>query len=130
MKIARRKMALRTAEIHARIQPGLKENAERIFEESGHTTSEVLEQFYAQTVKRGKVPIRLTRRRCPAWVEIRRAAQSCPPGILDENVNTPEEIQAALDEALQSVEKQFETGEFITSKEVREYIRKKHGVEI
>lgn len=105
-------MALRTATIHIRIQPGLKKSAEEIFAESGVTASEAVEQFYAQTVKRGKVPIKLSRRR--------RA------NILDENVNTPEEIRAALDKA----EKSVESGNYYTIKEVRESMKTKYGVEI
>lgn len=112
MMVIRRKMALKTATIHIRIQPALKKSAEEIFAESGVTASEVVEQFYAQTVKRGKIPIRLSRRR--------RA------DILDENINTPEEIRAALDKA----EKSIESGSYYTINEVRERMKTKYGAEI
>lgn len=103
---------MRTATIHARIQPGLKSRAEEIFAESGHTTSEVLEQFYAQTVKRGKVPIRLTKRRAK---------------ILDESINTPEEIRTALVQAKKSAQRQFEEGKYITEQDVQAHFKEKYG---
>ncbi|MBR2658554.1 type II toxin-antitoxin system RelB/DinJ family antitoxin [Candidatus Saccharibacteria bacterium] len=108
-------MALRTATIHTRIQPELKRNAEEIFEKSGHTASDVLEQFYVLTVKNGKVPIRLTKRRAK---------------ILDENLNTPEEIQAALKTARKSAAKQIKSGEYITTKEVRRKMKTKYGINV
>lgn len=108
-------MALRTATIHTRIQPELKKSAEEIFEESGHTVSDVLEQFYMLTVKNGKVPIRLTKRRAR---------------ILDENLNTPEEIRAALREAKKSAAKQIESGNYITTKEVRRKMNMKYGINV
>lgn len=106
---------MRTATIHARIQPGLKTRAEEIFAESGHTTSEVLEQFYVQTVKRGRVPIRLNKRRAK---------------ILDENLNSPEEIRAALDLAKKSAQGQFDRGKYITAQDARAHLREKYGLKV
>lgn len=108
-------MEMRTATIHTRIKPSLKKRAEEIFNESGHTPSDVLEQFYILTVKKGKVPIRLTRRRA---------------NIPDENLMTPDEIKAMLAEAEKSLDKQIESGKYITSANVKEALRERYGIRV
>ena len=89
--------------------------AEKIFADSGHTTSDVIEQLYIQTVRRGKVPIRLAKRRA---------------NIPDEALMTPEEIRAMLEEANKSAERQIASGEFISLQDVKDGLRQKYGLKL
>lgn len=108
-------METRTATIHARIHPGLKMRAEEIFAATGHTTSDILEQFYAQTVARGKVPIRLKKRRA---------------NIPDLNLMTPEEISTMLRSAKASLDKQIESGHYTTLNDAKARFKEKYGIDL
>ena len=108
-------MSTRTATIHTRIQPNLKFRAEQIFAESGHTTSDVLEQFYIQTVRSGKVPIRLNKRRAT---------------IPDEALMSDKEIKLMLSAASKSARKQISEVNLITSNDIKVGLKRQHGVEL
>ena len=105
----------RTATIHTRIQPSLKRRAERIFASAGHTPSEVLEQFYAQTVRRGKVPIRLTKRRA---------------AIPDEGAMTSAELRAMLATASASAREQITSGKYITTENIKADLKERYGISL
>ena len=108
-------METRTATVHTRIQPSLKLQAEQIFVNEGHTPSEVIEQFYAQTVRRGRVPIRLTKRRV---------------AIPDENLMTQSEIRTMLKEASTSARKQISSGNYITSEDIRSDLKERYALNL
>ena len=108
-------MEMRTATIHARIKPSLKDRAEKIFVASGHTTSDVLEQFYIQTIRRGKVPIRLAKRRAT---------------IPDENLLSSSEIREILRNAHNSANKQISSGNYITTETVKKDLKRKYDLKI
>ena len=100
-------MATKTADVHSRINPGLKAQAEDYFEKNGTTMSQALEQFLAWTVRHQKTPMRLKKR----------------ANIPDLSLMTDEEVQAMLDEA----EKQVKEGKYYTVDEVRREMAMKYG---
>lgn len=106
---------MRTATIHTRIQPELKQRAEKIFADSGHTTSDVLEQFYIQTVLRGKVPIKLSKRRA---------------SIPDEALMTADEIRGMLSESSRAAKKQIASGEYLTTDDIKEKLNKRYAINL
>lgn len=108
-------MNTRTATIHTRIQPNLKSRAEQIFADSGHTTSDVIEQFYIQTVRRGKVPIHLSKRRAK---------------IPDEILMTTDETKAMLTAASNSAKEQLSTGKTISTQDIKQDLREKYALNL
>ena len=108
-------MEMKVASIHTRIQPSLKRRAEQIFSESGHTPSDVIEQFYIQTVRKGRIPIRLTKRRA---------------SIPNENLMTPKEIRAMLASAEKSAKGQIESGRYVTLEKVKGKLKEDYGLKL
>ncbi|MBR0431272.1 type II toxin-antitoxin system RelB/DinJ family antitoxin [Candidatus Saccharibacteria bacterium] len=106
---------MRTATIHTRIQPNLKARAERIFAESGHTTSDIIEQLYIQTVRQGKVPIRLNKRRA---------------NIPDEALMTSDEIKKLLTDASGSAKRQIASNKYITTKDIKKQLKEKYAINL
>lgn len=104
-------MATRTADIHIRIQPDVKKQAEQIFAEGGFTLTDGIEQFLSWTVRHKKAPIRLQKRR---------------PNIPVLADMTREEIRAMCNES----EARIQKGEFYTSEEIRERLVEEFGVHV
>ena len=103
-------MATKTADLHIRINPTLKKQAEEYFDKVGVTTSQALEQFLIWTVKHQKTPMRLKRR----------------ANIPDLSVMTDEEIREMLEES----EREVRAGKYYTVNEVRREMAEKYGFEI
>ena len=101
-------MATRTADIHIRIQPDVKKQAEQIFAEGGFTLTDGIEQFLSWTVRHKKAPIRLVRRR---------------PNIPVLSEMTKEEIKAELAKA----EDDFKHGRTYTVKQINEMVEERYG---
>lgn len=96
----------KTAEIHARIQPNIKQQAEQIFAKTGHTASEAIEQFYIWTIKHRKTPMRLRKR----------------ADIPDENLMTDAEIKEMIEEA----RKEVREGKVTTLDELRKEMHEEY----
>ena len=103
-------MIKKTAEIHARIQPNIKRQAEQVFAKTGHTASEAIEQFYVWTVKHQKTPMRLRKR----------------VNIPDENLLTDEEMKALIEEA----RKEAREGKVISLEESKRELREVYGLKV
>ena len=103
-------MATKTTDIHIRINPTLKKQAEEYFEGAGVTMSQALEQFLAWTVKHQKTPIRLKRR----------------ANIPDENLMTKEEIVKMLDETMDEIK----AGKCMTFEQFKERVEELHGIKL
>lgn len=108
-------MNTRSATIHTRIQPKLKQRAEKIFADSGHTPSDVLEQFYIQTVRRGKVPIKLNKRRAKNP---------------DEALMTADEIREMLSKSSQMAKDQIASGDYITTDNIKDKLNKQYAIDL
>jgi len=103
-------MATKTADVHIRINPGLKAQAEKVFEKNGTTMSQALEQFLAWTVKHQKTPMRLKRR----------------ANIPDENLMTVEEIRTMLDKTMEEVEE----GKYMTVEQFKDKVEDEYGIRL
>ena len=103
-------MATKTADLHIRINPALKKQAEDYFERAGVTTSQALEQFLVWTVKHQKTPMRLKKK----------------ANIPDLSVMTREEIEAMLEAS----EREVKAGKYYTVNEVRREMAEKYGFEV
>ncbi|MBO7657049.1 type II toxin-antitoxin system RelB/DinJ family antitoxin [Candidatus Saccharibacteria bacterium] len=103
-------MATKTADVHIRINPTLKSQAEDYFEENGTTMSQAVEQFLAWTVKHKKTPMRLKHR----------------ANILDLSRMSKTEIETMLKDS----EKEVKTGKHYTINEVRREMATKYGFEV
>ncbi|MBQ6127452.1 type II toxin-antitoxin system RelB/DinJ family antitoxin [Candidatus Saccharibacteria bacterium] len=101
-------MATRTADIHIRIQPDLKKQAERIFAEGGFTLTDGIEQFLDWTVRHKKSPIRLQKRR---------------PNIPVLSEMSKEEIKAELAKS----EEDFKKGNIYNQEQVELMVRERYG---
>ncbi len=68
-------MATKTAKINARMEPGLKEQAERILDELGISTTEAIRLYFKQIVHRRGIPfdIRIPNPETKAAMEDARA---------------------------------------------------------
>lgn len=107
-------MATKTADLHIRIQPGLKKQAEEVFAETGHTMSEALEQILGWTVKHKKSPIRLRRR----------------ANIADFGKMTNCEVEQYLSDVSREADEDFKKGRTILSEDVRKAFHKEYGFKI
>lgn len=103
-------MVTKTADIHVRIQPNLKEEAEKIFMSTGHTASDAITQFYAWTVRHKKTPMRLRRK----------------PAIPCLDDMTEEEINIMVEEARQ----QARAGKIVSLDETVRKIEKKYDIDL
>lgn len=93
-------MATKTADIHIRIQPEVKEQAEAIFARAGVSASDAIEQFYLWTIRHQKTPMRLKSRRA---------------NIPDLNEMTDDEIDAMIEDARRDVRE----GKIISNEEAQ-----------
>ncbi|MBQ3348298.1 type II toxin-antitoxin system RelB/DinJ family antitoxin [Candidatus Saccharibacteria bacterium] len=103
-------MATRTADIHIRINPLLKKQAEEYFDGEGVTMSQALEQFLSWTVAHHKTPMRLTRR----------------ANIPNEKTMTKAEVRAMLDEALAEVN----DGKYVTLETMKAGVEDRYGIKL
>ena len=103
-------MATKTADIHIRISPTLKAEAEDYFEKSDVTMSQALEQFLIWTIKHQKTPMRLRKR----------------ASIPDLNAMTREETREMID----SAEQEVKSDKYHTTDEVRREMAKRYGFKI
>ena len=100
----------KTAEIHTRIQPSVKRQAERIFAESGHTASDAIEQFYIWTIKHGKTPMRLRK-----------------------HANIPDEAlmsDAEADQMINEARADYKNGNYISLDSLQKEIERDYGLSV
>ena len=100
-------MAIKSAEIHTRIQPNVKRQAEQIFARTGHTASEAIEQFYVWTIKHQKTPMRLRKH----------------VDIPDENLMT----DAELAKMVESARKEVHEGKVTSLEEFKKEMTEEYG---
>lgn len=103
-------MATKTADIHVRIQPGIKSQAEQIFGRTGFSASEAIEQFYIWTIRHQHTPMRLKKR----------------AEIPDLNIMTETEIRKMLGDA----KKQVREGNTYSNGEVKMMLREELSAKV
>ena len=103
-------MATRTADIHIRMEPTLKSQAEEIFRLNGVTPSDVVTYVYRRAVKTNRSPVALPKR----------------GGVLDMDRMTKEQIMAELEKAVQEVDE----GNYHTIEESKQFVRETTGARI
>ena len=77
-------MAIRTANIHIRIEPEIKTGAESVFSELGITASDAIAGFYDYVYRRRRLPAKLVKK---------------SPKILNLDIATATEVKTALNDS-------------------------------
>lgn len=104
-------MATRTAELHIRVAPDLKNSAEAFFAGAGHTLSDGIEQYLYWTVNHQRTPMRLRKRRA---------------NIPDLSKMSAAEVSGMLAEA----EKEYAAGRVTTVENMKKVMREEYELQV